>query len=266
MPAEHRYEILNTNFGRRLSAAVMLIDDFTGKPVTPGDIKITAKEVQEEPLHKSDGYYLFLNYRGKILTITVKSKFYVEQTVEVSCEELPPLRPVVLIRLIPNSRYAFPLHTTCLEGKTKPGGIIRAICKNNPHPLKLISDYSLSDKQSINLYNPNNIDLEGRTFALYRKGGRKPEYFTIKEPQDDEKVRFLMSAPLKKGCKKAGAVIFPVIISQADETGTFFMLIPKMNVKIYQCIVQLQNEDGSWTEQNIELEPGKITKMHENIS
>ena len=134
--------IVRVHIRRRVSAAVLVLDDFTGRPITAADLEVRAAEILDRPVRKGDGYFLFLDSPTPTLTVTARAWAYHTATVQVDLSALPALRPVVRLRLTPNRNYSIPLHTTCLEGAAPPDTQVRAFCLNDPKPLRLLYDYA----------------------------------------------------------------------------------------------------------------------------
>ncbi|MEG0779884.1 MAG: hypothetical protein RR092_05580 [Oscillospiraceae bacterium] len=248
---------------RKVSAAVIVIDDFTGRPITGAQVAVTA-EGMGKPVRKQDGYFLFLDCTAPTLAITARALTYHPCTVQVALSALPPLRPVVKIRLTPNRSYRIPQQTTCLEGTASPGANLRVFCENDPRPLRLLYDYAKGGEAGgrlIHLYDPTASDLEGKQFALLRKGEDKADFFEVQELQEGEEGACLMTAPLERDCKKAGTTILPVTMAQADEKGMFFLPLKGIAATEYQCRVLWAPPGGVWTTRTVTLACGRVTRL-----
>lgn len=248
---------------RRVSAAVLVIDDFTGQPVLGSRVSVMAAGMLKKPVRKEDGYFLFLDCPGPSLEITVNAWAYHGRTVRVDLAALPTLRPVVKIRLTPNRNYSIPRQTTCVEGTAPPGTCIRVFCENDPRPLRLLYDYVKNEGEEciIRLYDPTSSDLEGKQFALLRKGESEADFFEVREMRDTVEGCCLMSAPLSRDCKKAGATVLPVSTAQADEKGAFFLPLAAIAVKEYSCRIFWAAPGCDWQELSMELECGRVTRL-----
>ena len=247
-----------------LTAALLFFDDFTGRVICSRDLHVQAEELMAEPISKPDGWYLFLDYGGEILTVTVSGKLYSEKTIRISCRELDPLNPVVRIRLSPSRDYAIPSHSTCLEGIAQPDETIYAWCTNDPRPLRLICDYICDGDgqgRQIHLYDPAGSNLEGRSFVLLCKGNEKAELFTVNQCLEGAKGVCLMKKPLRQNQKKAGTSIVPVFSTQTDQDGKFFMLLPGVAVQKICCQIRVCKNEDSMQEVTVELESGKTTRL-----
>ena len=261
---QQKTEILRARARHRLWAAVLFLDDFTGRPIAPGMLQVRSAELPGEPVSKQDGWYLFLNYDGETLTVTASGRFYNERTVRIHRENLDPLNPTVRVRMTPGRNYGVPAHASCVEGTAAPDREIRIWCSNDPRPLRLLCDYLCDGPhhgRQIRLFDPSGENLEGRSFALLRKGTEKAEIFTICRCPEGEEGTCLLENPLRGPCKKAGASVFPVFTVRTDHTGKFFLLLPGMAVRKISCRIQAERPDGSWQEHTAELEPGTMTRL-----
>jgi hypothetical protein len=256
--------VIRVHVRRRVSVAVLVLDDFTGRPVTAADLKVSAAELLERPVRKGDGYFLFLDSPVPTLTITARAWAYHTATVQADLSALPPLRPVVRLRLTPNRNYSIPMQTTCLEGDALPGTQVRMFCLNDPKPLRLLYDYAVDGPEGgrqIQIYAPDGADLAGRHFALLRKGEEQAECFCVLDRLEETEGGCLLTAPLARDCKKAGATLLPVLSAAADEKGRYFLPMCSLAVKSYRCRVLWAPPGGSWREQTLELEPGRVTRL-----
>ena len=256
--------VTRSRIQRRVSAAVLALDDFTGRPITAADLQVTAAELTERPVRKGDGYFLFLDSPVPVLHITARAWAYHPAEAEVELSALPRLRPVVKLRLTPNRNYSIPTQTTCLEGSARPGTAVQVFCRNNPRPLRLLYDYAADGAEGgrlLQLYDPDAADPEGRQFALLRKGEDQPEYFTVLDSPEGVEGGCLLAAPLARDCRKAGATVLPVSTATADESGRYFLPLRNLAVKSYLCRVRWAAPGGGWRERELELEPGRVQRL-----
>lgn len=249
---------------RKVSVAVQVIDDFSGRPITSPDLQVTATELLQKPVRKGDGYFLFLDCTLAELEISAHAWTYHPGTVRVELSTLQPLRPVVKLRLTPNRSYSIPYQTTCLEGLALPDTQIRLFCENDPHPLRLLYDYAKKGPQNgrlLQIYDPTDADLEGRQFALLRKDDPACECFAVGKTVEDQEGGCLLERALSRDCKKAGASLLPLSTARADEKGRFFLPLKTLAVKTYVCHVLWAPPGGDWQERVLELEPGRVTQI-----
>ena len=256
--------VIRARIRRRVSAAVLVLDDFTGRPITAADLEVTAAELTQRPVRKGDGYFLFLDSPAPRLEITARAWAYHPATVGVELSGLSPLYPVVKLRLTPNRNYSIPQQTTCLEGNAPPGTAIQVFCENDPKPLRLLYDYAADGPEGgrlLQIYDPTASDLGGRRFALLRKGEEAAEYFRVTDRAEDVEGGCLLEAPLARDCKKAGATVLPVFTAEADGMGRYFLPLRNLAVKTYACRVRWALPGRDWQERRLELEPGRVRRL-----
>ena len=257
----HDPAIQRLRLRRRVSLAVMSVDDFTGRPITGADLIVTAAELSQKPVRKQDGYFLFLDCPLPALTVTAAAWAYHPQSVRVELGSLSPLRPVVKLRLTPNRNYRLPPQTTCLEGTARSHAKLQVFCENDPRPLRLLYDYTRAgDGRCIQLYDPACGDLDGRQFALLRRNETQPDFFTVQESLGQDGL-FQMDAPLSKDCKKAGATIVPVSLAQADEAGSFFLPLHAESIPEYRCCI-FWEDGGKSFQRRLTLETNRVTRLN----
>ena len=261
---QQKGDILRARARNRLCAAVLFVDDFTGRPIESRELSVGAAELPTAPVSKPDGWYLFLNYGGDTLTVTVSGRYYEQQTVKLDCTTLDPLSPAVRVRLRPNRSYPMPAHAICLEGTALPDREVRLWCSNDPGVMRLNSDYAPdgeADGMLLRLYDPRGSDPAGRCFALLRRGSQKEEYFSVRQRADGAEGECLLEAPLRSSCKKIGAKIYPVYVTRTDAQGRFILLLPfSADGTVLSCRIQVQQSDGSW--ESFEAEPEAGTYAH----
>jgi hypothetical protein len=144
----------------RLSLAVSLVDDYTGKqPI--GGVKVFLKEKEEDLKEKEiksvknrSGYYLFLDLPEEEYRVQVEAEHYFEEDIPVKLSDLDPLNPVVQIKLKPRPSYPFPSGTTLIRGM---------VSDTDKNPVA-------GAKVEVPEKNVINITTEKGEFVLYFKG------------------------------------------------------------------------------------------------
>ena len=256
--------VVRAHIRRKVSLAVLVLDDFTGRPITAADLTVTASEVLSRPVRKGNGYFLFLDSPSPRLSVTARAWAYHPARIEVDLSALPALHPVVKLRLTPNRNYSIPMQTTCLEGSAPPGTQVQVFCRNDPKPLRLLYDYAVDGPEGgrlLQIYDPTGSDLEGRRFALLHKGEERAECFSVLDRLEEAEGGCLLAAPLKRDCKKAGATVLPIFTASADDGGRYFLPLRSLAVKVYDCRVLWAPPGQDWREQTLELEPGRVTRL-----
>ena len=103
--------ILIEQLSTRLSLAVSLVDDYTGKQPS-GDIEIALDS--KKALINPSGHYLFLDVAAGEYTLNVQNEYYFGQEHEITL----PLSgdPVLELTLKPKPAYPFPRGATLIRG------------------------------------------------------------------------------------------------------------------------------------------------------
>jgi len=105
------------NRTNKLSLAVWLVDDYTGKqPI--GDISLAIGE--HAPVRNPSGYYLFLDLAAGDYSLEVRSQYYFDIEAAITL----PLsgEPVSVQTLMPKPEYPFSRTATLIRGKVSEGG------------------------------------------------------------------------------------------------------------------------------------------------
>jgi hypothetical protein len=99
----------------RLSFAVALIDEYTGKrPI--GDVRVFIQDQNLKALKNLSGYFFFLDLLDGTYQVQVESEHYFERQITVNVPEPDPLNPVESITLMPTPSYPFPSGSTLIRG------------------------------------------------------------------------------------------------------------------------------------------------------
>lgn len=140
-------------FTTRLSLAVSLIDEYTGKqPIGPVKVYLEGQELKH--VKNRSGYYLFLDLPGNEYQVRVEAEYYFEDGTAVNLPDLDPKNPVVQFKLKPRPCYPFSNGTTLIRGMVRdieenaaPGASVEIVGKD-----------------------VSNITTEKGEFVLYFKG------------------------------------------------------------------------------------------------
>jgi hypothetical protein len=101
------------------SFAVCLIDSYTSAPVFGKDHLVSIVGLSVKPIPKMDGYYVFTDIPKQLYQVVVQSKFYMQETIEVSLALLDSNEPILYVPLMPNSQYPFGDEATSLVALLK---------------------------------------------------------------------------------------------------------------------------------------------------
>lgn len=239
-----------------VSLVLVPIDDFTDKVIIDKPVNIEIQgNIMKKPLKKQDGFYVFTNINEKKITITIKSYSYNTSKLEIDIDKLNKLSPIIKVRLKPNNQYKFPKSITCLSGKTDPNTSIKVIyrCKNN---LFMLYEDNIKNQSNLKIYNPINIDLEGKSFVISEKNKKTKEEFRIIRFDDENNIYFL-DKTLKKAYRKEACEILKIDYIDVFEDGEFF--IPLKNFTNDQAEILIEKENGD--KKDIKLISGIINNV-----
>ncbi|MFP3153565.1 hypothetical protein LQZ18_03895 [Lachnospiraceae bacterium ZAX-1] len=225
---------------RKVDLAVQILDDFTDLPIQKGKVQVRIVS-EDKPLIKSDGYYIFMNLKKTKLEVCITSAFYYPRMLALDLKQYSDNPPLVKVRMVPNRTYPVPYGTTCMQGTAESGSLIRIICQDKAKTVKLLYEYERpkqGEYSKIHIYNPENMELEGRWFFITNKEKKAGEYFSISGTKAEEPGTYLLAQPLKENYKKIGTSIYPVYTGQADEKGKFFFLLEENSLKTCQYICE----------------------------
>lgn len=245
----------------KVSAVLLLIDDFTDKPITSITAQVSA-EGHERALRKPEGYYVFTNLKGSQVTVTVQTPSYLPQKLTLNFKQLQgdASSLVVKIRVKPGPGYSFPEGTTCLEGKTQPQARVWICSEEEKGTRKLLYDYEKGSRV-ISIYCPEKEELEGRAFFIAKGSANGREELRLVTRCEEELLKsgFVLENPLARSYKKIGTKLYPIYETEADTQGRYFLPVKGVEKEAsYLCGWAKGKQVG---EQLIELQPGRHKKM-----
>lgn len=225
----------------RVSLVLVPIDDFTDKIITEKlvNVEINGNNVRQA-IRKQEGFFVFTNITQSNVNITIKAYSYNIAKLEVDINKLKKLNPIVKVRLKPNNQYKFPDGITCLSGNTIANTTIKIMykCKNN---LFMLFEDNKEKSSSIRIYNPLNIDLEGKNFIITEKNSKINEEFNIVQ-FDEEKNLYILNEPLKKLYKKETCEILKIDYIDVFEEGTLFFPLKNFTDDKREIIIQTEDK------------------------
>lgn len=232
------------------SLVVLLIDDFTGRPVTDRRVKAVIPG-QKPPVVKSDGYCVFVNLTEPEVTLCCESRAYLGWSGKVALTG-KGAQDVFLIRLLPGAGYHAPGGTVCVSGRTQPGRRI-LFWENGAKGYRLLCHYGGTEGTNpclIDIYHTDGREIRGKGFIIFGNDRKKKEYFKI---VDTEGKHYRMDRGLSREYPRTGTVILPVWEAYADETGEFFLPVARRRQKEMELVCRPEGEE----EKTFLLLPGK---------
>lgn len=243
-----------------VSAVLLLIDDFTDRPVISIPARVSAGA--ERALRKPDGYYVFTNLKDSEVSVTIQTPSYLTQNFPVNLRQLQsdPSSPVVKVRVKPGPGYSFPEGTTCLEGRTQPRARVWICGGEGNGTRKLLYDYE-KGSGALSVYCPEKEELEGRAFFIDNgaSNGREELRLGARRGEDPLKSGYELETPLKRSYKKIGTKLYPIYETEADDQGRYFL--PARGVDKEGAFLCGWSRGGQGGEQMVTLQPGRRKKM-----
>lgn len=238
----------------RVSVVLIPIDDFTDKVIIDKAVNIKIHgNTLNKPLKKDDGFFVFTNIVDERIIATVTAYSYNPRKIEIDLKKLNKLNPVVKVRLKPNSIYDFPKKVTCIEGTTELNTKIKIIYRCAANLFMLFKDNEKGESK-LKIYNPLNIDLEGKSFVIREKSKDEKEEFNI--IRYDEKD-YIIDKALKKSYEKESCEILKIDYIDVFEDGKIFF--PLRNFSDEQNEVIIETSDG--IKKKINLTYGIINRI-----
>ncbi len=203
----------------RVSLAVLLLDDLTGKPVTGSNARAWI-ENEKPPIKKNDGWFVFTDLRpGDCL---VRAEGGVFQLSMMPCQLHEGRMETLTIRLKPSRVYPVPSHCLRVEGRADLDTAVTFInCRKNAG-FKLLAD---AEKGSsvISVFHADGIRLEGRSFRLTSTDGVSEDLILIGAV--NREGQYQLAAPLQEDHPRIGSQLFPTESALTNEKGEFFLVL-----------------------------------------
>lgn len=237
------------------SLTVLVIDDYTGKPVQQKDITLRVPG-QAPPQVKGGGYYVFVNVTQPEIQIICESRIYFPRTKYVG-SETGEAQKVQILRLMPKAEYPTLGKATALSGRAKPGENF-FIWKREGEGYRLSKNLGGEEGVPdcrIAIYNPEDRMLEGKGFYILDRDTGDKEFFRI---TGEEGGYFCMDRPLQGKYKKMRTSILPVYEVQADERGEVFVLFAGEAASKFEVVCQ---STGDGKKVQLSLRRGRVKKV-----
>lgn len=220
-----------------VSLAVLVIDDFTGKPILGNAVRAYIPG-QKAPIIKGDGYRVFINIDEDEVELVCEGAAYEKRVEKIL---LCDVEEVHIVRLMPNRSYPVVNGTTCVSGHCERAAGLLFWNKENKG-YKLLGDYAASkQEQTINIYNPDRVSLEGKTFLI--QSSQKKEFFRIVGNFEKE---YRIDRRLSADYSRIGTVIIPVYEVGTDEWGDFFFPLSETGKEDITLVSRVGEKEAEW--------------------
>lgn len=206
----------------KLSFALRLIDDFTGKKLGKSTCTFTVDGRLVSAIYKEEGFYLFLEPMEHPCYMQIEVNDYFPGMVLINQKDLDPSYPVVEVRLYHKPGGQFPYRCSLCCGRIEPPkagepfmvyGVSGA---DSGYALKAVREADNGTILELSGYHKEK--LAGRVFGL--GSGKDLEVFVILEKGGIND--YLISGKLKKSHKK-GDKLLRVYRTYADGDGNYVL-------------------------------------------
>lgn len=244
--------------GIRVSLVVAAIDDFNNRPISGSKLRVWI-DGEKPAIQKEEGYYVFANLQRTEFVLHLEGGLYHKQEIHIEDVNSPKYAgKIVKVRMQPNRSYPIPQNTTCIEGKAAKNSTILAYSEKYGEPYKLLYAYKAGETD-INIFHPDDMDIEGRTLLIKNKDETQIEFFHVNEKKEDENKLYSIGEPLTYAYKKIGTTIYPVYTIETDKNGEFYLPINNIyadKIDFTFCVAgDLENR------KKIELLTGRVNKL-----
>jgi hypothetical protein len=183
----------NPTFRHSLMLVVRPMDTSDGTPITMSGVRFAIDGKLVFPIRKEQGNYIFLGDKREdfVLTVTVPGFEKVEK--EVRYEELDPQMPFIELQMIPVISKNPSKSLLSIEGVFPGIESIDAVKLGENHVM--IRDYD-KRKKTIYLFNPHNLGLDCRYYAVVNPDEETYEVIEIKSRVSDDS--YITEQPLAR--------------------------------------------------------------------
>lgn len=209
---------------RRVSLAVLLIDELTGRAIMGSNARAWI-EKEKPPIKKGDGWFVFTDLLPGKYTVLAEGGQYQRLAVECTAEsdDLQTLR----LRLKPAKTYPLTYGCLLIEGRAEPGAEITVYIPDKKNTVKLLGDADRGSEM-LTVFHAGDVNLEGGTYHILSSDGTGENVFF--GAKTDENT-YRLNAPLAYDYQRIGTILVPASVTSADKNGSFFTVIGRGSSK-----------------------------------
>ncbi|MCH5275792.1 MAG: hypothetical protein J1E65_08120 [Lachnospiraceae bacterium] len=244
---------------RKVSFALLPIDDFTGQIITGSQLRACLREENKSSIRKPDGYHIFCDLSGSEAEVCLEGPLYQKQILRLPIGQ--EAAKVYQVRMLPKRGYPFPQGTTIVSGVLPKGSMIRMFFPKKKKGCKLLYDYDPGIQgKELSLFRPSKMYLGGKTMCIC---GQKEdlEFFRISDQREDICI---LEQPLSKVYQKSGTGVYPVYEAAAGVAGSFYLPIGGLREEEI-CICILIGADGKEKICQVELMTGRENRITKDM-
>ena len=203
---------------RRVSLAVLLIDDLTGRAIKGSNARAWI-ENEKPPVKKGDGWFVFTDLSPRSYTVNAEGGHYLPQSVACVFEGGKP--QTLRICLKPSRTYPVPYGFLRVEGKAEPNAEVTIFTQSRHSALKLLSDAE-KGSETLCVFHAEGADLEGGTFRVISQSGAEESVFIGAKQFDNT---YALHSPLQNDYTRIGTILTSATVTRADKNGRFFAVL-----------------------------------------
>lgn len=252
-------EYMTVGLKRKVSLALLPVDDFTGKIIQGSLLRVYLKEENVSSIRKQDGYHVFCDLSGNEAEVCLESPLYQKQIIKLPIGQEKP--NVHIVRMLPGISYPLPQGTTIINGALPKSSVLRLFIPVQKRGCKLLGDYD-PDMQGaeLSLFSPSRMSFMGKTMCICDKD-KNYEFFRI----TDQKGNICtLEHPLSKVYQKRDSSIYPVYEITGGEDGSFYLPISGLTGEaVCVCILMRAGKEEKTCEMT--LVTGRENRITEDI-
>lgn len=243
-------------FGRKVSAAVIFTDAFSGNVITGNTVQVYLYKnafPAKKAVLKQDGYHIFSDIEAGFYILAVRSDLYQQEEREIEIDGAGFMH--IKIKLYPNRNYRFPSDTTIISGRTYPNAQLKFYDSFNTGSFRLLSDYE-KNNDTMCIFHDNIIGTEEIDLLIFFKNRKDKFFITLGEMKDKNRYEYVVLNPLNVDLKKEDTVIIPVFSYKAGKAGECFVPLKDEFVGKERTMLYI-NSAAARIEKEIELKKNK---------
>lgn len=248
---------MTTGLKRKVSLALLPINDFTGQIIKGSQLYVYTKEDNIVSIRKPDGYHIFCNLAGDEAEICLEGPLYQKQILKLPIVEEPTIHQV---RMLPEMNYPLPQEATIIRGELLPGSVFRLFFTGQKRTVRLLNQYDPEIQgRTMFLFLPYPISLEGRTLCVCGKD-KELEFVQVSDLRGNICT---LKHPLSKVYQKKDTCVYPVYEAAVYENRELYLPIHGLAGE-ENCVCILKEADGKERTCDLVLTAGGENRISEN--
>ncbi len=226
-------------FSKTVNFALILYDDFTGKPITLGGQLFHINDRLVRPIAKPEGFYVFAGLQGDVFDVVITGGKYMEEKIRVDITTLKKSNPVVPVYMYRRYQAGF---SDCdfVQGALAPRAMVYAL-KQSKAPMKLVAINKVNEDTAVMMSGYFYKPVEQLNFFLGTQ--EKGEIFRTQEILPDKS--YLLTDGLAKK-HKSGEAITRLYATRCDEDGNYYIPVDIGEKSFIKTVIFYEKEEEKW--------------------